>query len=126
MSLQLAIAVGGTGQAVEGVIGDVELHHALAELGELVRLGRDDHAVLGRRGAGGRVPRRPSISTRQRRQEPKASSESVAQSLGICVPACIAAAITEVPAGTVTLMPSMVERDGLLVHPDRGARNRSL
>ena len=54
------------------------------------------------------VPRRPSISTRQRRQEPKASSESVAQSLGICVPACIAAAITEVPAGTVTLIPSMV------------------
>jgi hypothetical protein len=32
----------------------------------------------------------------------------VAQSFGICVPACIAAAITEVPAGTVTDMPSIV------------------
>jgi hypothetical protein len=28
------------------------------------------------------VPRRPSISTRHRRQDPNASSESVAQSLG--------------------------------------------
>ena len=54
------------------------------------------------------VPRRPSISTRHMRQEPKGSSESVAQSLGILVPICIAAAMTEVPAGTVTLSPSMV------------------
>ena len=53
------------------------------------------------------VPRRPSISTRQRRQEPKGSSESVAHSFGICVPAVIAAAMTEVPAGTVTSMPSI-------------------
>ena len=54
------------------------------------------------------VPRRPSISTRQRRQEPKGSSESVAQSLGICVPMVIAAAMTEVPAGTVTSTPSIL------------------
>ena len=54
------------------------------------------------------VPARPSISTRQSRQEPKASTMSVAQSFGICVPASIAARMIEVPSGTVTLWPSMV------------------
>src|SRR4029077_9701308 len=54
------------------------------------------------------VPARPSISTRQSRQEPKASTMSVAQSLGICVPASIAARMIEVPSGTVMLLPSMV------------------
>ena len=54
------------------------------------------------------VPRRPSISTRHRRQEPKASSMSVAQSFGICVPIFMAAAMTEVPCATLTLWPSMV------------------
>ncbi len=32
LGLQLAVAVGAAGQAVERVIGDVELHHALAQL----------------------------------------------------------------------------------------------
>src|ERR1700741_4838693 len=54
------------------------------------------------------VPARPSISTRHSRQEPKASTMSVAQSFGICVPASIAARMIEVPSGTVTLLPSMV------------------
>ena len=54
------------------------------------------------------VPLRPSISTRQSRQEPNASSISVAHRRGICVPRLAAAAITEVPAGTLTLCPSMV------------------
>ena len=54
------------------------------------------------------MPARPSISTRHRRQEPKASTMSVAQSFGICVPASIAARMIEVPSGTVTLWPSMV------------------
>ena len=54
------------------------------------------------------VPARPSISTRHRRQEPKASSMSVAQSFGILMPSSIAARMTEVPAGTVTGTPSMV------------------
>ncbi|MBA7702542.1 hypothetical protein ES703_111311 [subsurface metagenome] len=54
------------------------------------------------------VPARPSISIRQRRQEPKASTMSVAHSFGICVPASIAARMIEVPSGTVTLLPSMV------------------
>ena len=49
------------------------------------------------------VPGRPSISTRQIRQEPNAFRLSVAQSFGICVPARLAARMTEVPAGTVTL-----------------------
>ena len=53
------------------------------------------------------VPLRPSISTRQRRQEPKASSMSVAQSLGILVPSSIAARMIEVPSGTVTCWPSI-------------------
>src|ERR1700730_8147098 len=51
-------------------------------------------------------PLRPSISTRQRRQEPKGSSESVAQSLGIATSANAAARITDVPSGTVTARPS--------------------
>ena len=54
------------------------------------------------------VPARPSISTRQSRQEPKASTISVAHSFGICVPTSIAARMMEVPSGTVMLLPSMV------------------
>src|SRR3979409_1196650 len=56
------------------------------------------------------VPARPAISTRQRRQEPKASTESVAQSLGTFMPASMAARMIEVPAGTVTVWPSIVSR----------------
>src|SRR6202161_2101137 len=54
------------------------------------------------------VPFRPSISTRQRRQEPKASTLSVAHSFGIGLSIKAAAAITEVPGGTLTLRPSIV------------------
>src|SRR3984885_1253123 len=54
------------------------------------------------------VPFRPSISTRQRRHDPKASTLSVAQSLGIGLSIRAAAAITDVPGGTLTLRPSMV------------------
>ena len=53
------------------------------------------------------VPGRPSISTRQSRQEPKALRLSVAQSLGMLAPTIAAARITEVPSGTLTGMPSM-------------------
>ena len=52
--LQFAIAVGGAGQAVERMIGDVELHHAAAELGKALVLRRHHHAARDRRGAGGR------------------------------------------------------------------------
>ena len=51
--LQLAITVGRTGQAVQRVIGDVELHHALAKLGETLVLGMHHHVFVGRRRAGG-------------------------------------------------------------------------
>jgi hypothetical protein len=54
------------------------------------------------------VPRMPSISTRQSRQEPKLAMLSVAQSLGIEVPFSAAARITVVPAGTLTGRPSIV------------------
>jgi hypothetical protein len=54
------------------------------------------------------VPALPSISTRHSLQEPKASSMSVEQSLGMAVPISIAARITDVPAGTVTVAPSIV------------------
>src|ERR1700722_20021363 len=54
------------------------------------------------------VPLRPSISIRQRRHDPKASTLSVAQSLGIGLSIRAAAAITDVPAGTLTWRPSMV------------------
>ena len=57
------------------------------------------------------VPARPSISIRQSRQEPKASTMSVAQSFGICVPASIAARMIEVPSGTVIAVAVDGQRD---------------
>ena len=54
------------------------------------------------------VPRRPSISTRHKRHDPKASSISLAHSFGIVSPAPIAAAITDVPSATLTRLPSMI------------------
>src|SRR5271154_1212883 len=54
------------------------------------------------------VPFRLSISTGQSRHEPKASRLSVAQSFGIGLSIRAAAAITDVPGGTLTLRPSMV------------------
>ena len=53
------------------------------------------------------VPLRPSISTRHSRHEPNGSSESVAHNLGTDRPASEAARMTDVPAGTVTVTPSM-------------------
>ena len=53
------------------------------------------------------VPLRPSISTRQRRQEPNASRLSVAHSFGTMMPSCIAARMIEVPSGTVISRPSI-------------------
>ncbi len=53
------------------------------------------------------VPLRPAISTRHSRQEPKGSSQSVAQSLGTWMPASDAARMMDVPAGTVTECPSI-------------------
>ena len=55
-------------------------------------------------------PLAPSISTRHRRQEPKGSSMSLAQSFGMLMPASAAARMTVVPSGTVTGLPSMVSR----------------
>ena len=52
------------------------------------------------------VPLRPSISTRQRRHEPNASTMSVAHSFGISMPASIEARMIDVPSGTVTSKPS--------------------
>ena len=54
------------------------------------------------------VPPRPSISTRQTRQEPNESSMSVAQSFGISTPPSIEARMIDVPSGTVMLRPSTV------------------
>src|SRR5690606_37435617 len=44
--LQLAIAVGRTGQAVQRVIGDVQLHHVAAQLVQGVVFGLHDHAFF--------------------------------------------------------------------------------
>ena len=54
------------------------------------------------------VPLRPSISTTQSRQDPKAFKVSVAQSLGTFIPMVAAARIIEVSAGTSTLVPSIM------------------
>src|SRR5450830_832285 len=52
--LQLAVAIGRAGQAVQRVVGDVQLHHALAQLLQARALGVHLHAGLGRCGARGR------------------------------------------------------------------------
>ena len=81
--LQFAMAVGGAGQAVERVIGDIQLHHAAAHVGDLLVLGVTFMpCATGVVHEAGR-PFMPSICTRHRRQEPKASSCSVAHSFGI-------------------------------------------
>ena len=49
------------------------------------------------------VPLRPSISTTQSRQEPKAFKRSVAHNLGISIPHSAAARMIEVSAGTSTV-----------------------
>ena len=51
--LQFAIAIGGAGEAIERMVGDVELHDALAQRVQGVRLGADDHAFFCGGGAGG-------------------------------------------------------------------------
>ena len=57
LGLQLAIAVGAAGEAVERMVGNVELHHAAPELLEPRRLRAHDHAFFGgRRAGGGRSP----------------------------------------------------------------------
>src|SRR5262245_50944362 len=58
-------------------------------------------------------PRRPSISTRQRRHDPNGSSVSVAQSFGMFMPAAAAAYITELPSGTVMETP-LISREIVL------------
>ncbi len=70
------------------------------------------------------VPARPSISTRHSRQEPNASTMSVAQSFGICVPVSIAARMIEVPSGTVTDLPSIVSVTVFSAFATRACRNR--
>ena len=55
--LQFAIAVGRAGQAVERMVGDVKLHHALAQPLEPVGLRAHHHAVGDRRRARGRRAR---------------------------------------------------------------------
>src|SRR5262249_52814066 len=52
--LQFAVAIGTTGEAVERVVGDVELHDVLTEFGDLRRLRPHDHAVGHRGRARGR------------------------------------------------------------------------
>ena len=110
MSLQLAVAVGRAGQAVERMVGNVEFHHAAADVLQPLVCVVHDHAgptgVVQEDG----VPARPSISTRQSRHEPKASTMSVGQRFGISMPASIEARMIDVPSGTVTSNPSIVER----------------
>ena len=50
-ALQFTVTVGSTGQAIERVIGDIQLHHVAAQIRELRRLRTYLHARLGRRRA---------------------------------------------------------------------------
>ncbi len=52
--LQFAVAIRRAGQAVQRMVGDVELHHALAELFQPLGLGVDHKALHSGRGAGSR------------------------------------------------------------------------
>src|SRR5271166_2926450 len=69
-------------------------------------------------------PRWPSISTRHKRHEPNGSSESVAQSFGMWMPASAAARITEVPSGTATARPSI--SNATVGAPERSGVAKSL
>ena len=51
--LQLAVAIGGTGQTIQRMVGDIELHHALADVLQSRCLGVDREAGRDGRGAGG-------------------------------------------------------------------------
>ena len=56
LRLQFAIVVGAAGEAVQRMVGDVELHHAPAQALQARRLGADDHPRFrGRRAGGGRA-----------------------------------------------------------------------
>lgn len=53
--LQFAIAIGRASETIERMVGDVELHHPAAQLGQPVGLRPHDHAVRDRRGARRRI-----------------------------------------------------------------------
>ena len=53
--LQFAVAVGRAGQAIERMVGDVQLHHIAPQVGEPGRLRAHFHAGFGRRRARRRV-----------------------------------------------------------------------
>jgi hypothetical protein len=106
--LQFAVAVGRAGEAVERVVGDVQLHHALAQLLQLGRLGAHDHAFFHRRGAGGRIAA-PAFDLDQAQAAGAEGFQAVGGAqLGDIDVRRAAARITEVPAGTRTRSPSMV------------------
>ena len=53
--LQFAVAIGRAGEAIERVVGDVQLHDVAPQLREGGRLRADRHAFLDRRRAGGGI-----------------------------------------------------------------------
>src|SRR5690606_31705951 len=57
--LQLAVAVGRTGQAFQRMVGQVEFHHAAAQVAQLFGFGAHHHARFHRGGAGSRVAAAP-------------------------------------------------------------------
>ncbi len=52
--LQFAIAIGSAGQAIERMVGDIEFHHAFANVLQTLRLGTDNKTFHCGRRAGGR------------------------------------------------------------------------
>ena len=52
--LEFAVTIGGASETVEGMVGNIEFHHAFAELVEAWGLGVHRHAFRTRGGAGGR------------------------------------------------------------------------
>jgi hypothetical protein len=89
------------------MIRNVELHDAFAKTVEALTLGAHDDAFGHRRGAGRGRAAPPFDLIRHNRQEPNASSISVAQSFGISIPVSIAARMIEVPSGIEICLPSM-------------------
>ena len=123
--LQLAVAVGGAGEAVERMIGDVQLHHAAAHVGELLVLGRAPSCPA----ATGVVQEAGQpLHALDLHQAQAAGAEglqlSVAHSFGILMPASAAARITEVPSGTVTSRPSISSVTGFWRCRAPGCRDR--
>ena len=106
--LQLAVAVRRAGQAIERVIGDVQLHHAAAQLGELGALRAHLHARLDQRRARRRIALAPfDLDQAQPARAERLRACRWRRAWALAYPHRMAARMTEVPVGHRDRTPSI-------------------